>query len=148
MNAPVVAAYTDAYGVPQVPHNGYEVAWYVSTAAPGTGDNAVFAAHVTWNGVAVFYNLHLISVGAQIRLDGDDGTSLLYTVSDSFLVDQDDPNSVSVMRSTGYDSITLISCDGAFFNDGSFGDYTNRRVIRASLTEKYLASGAQPATSP
>jgi LPXTG-site transpeptidase (sortase) family protein len=148
VNAPVVAAYTDANGVPQVPHNGYQVAWYVSTAAPGTGDNAVFAAHVTWNGVAVFYNLHLINVGDQIRIDGNDGTRLVYSVTDSFLVDQNDPNSIQVMRSTGYDAITLISCDGAFFNDGRFGDYTNRRVIRAALTEKYLATEAQPANGP
>lgn len=148
VDAPVVPAYTDANGVPQVPYNGYDVAWYVSTAAPGTGDNAVFAAHVTWNGVAVFYNLHLLAVGAQIRLAGDDGTTLLYTVTDSFLVDQDDPNSIQVMRSTGYDAITLISCDGAFFPNGSFGDYTSRRVIRGSLTEKVLAPGAQPASGP
>ena len=144
VDAPVVAAYTDANGVPQVPHNGYDVAWYVSTARPGTGDNAVFAAHVTWNGVAVFYNLHLLAAGDQIRLDGDDGTMLLYTVTDSFLVDQNDPSSVLVMRPTGYDAITLISCDGSFFPNGSFGDYTNRRVIRGRLTEKHLASDAQP----
>jgi hypothetical protein len=61
-------------------------------------------------------------------------------------VNEDDLNAVLVMRPTGYDSITLISCDGSFFADGSFGDYTNRRVIRGSLTEKHLASGAQPAS--
>lgn len=148
VDAPVVAEYTDVFGVPQVPHSGYQVAWYVSTAAPGTGDNAVFAAHVTWNGVAVFYNLHSIQIGAQIRLDGDDGSTLVYTVTDSFLVNPDDPNSIQVMRSTGYDSITLISCDGAFFNDGSYGDYTNRRVVRGALTEKIMPSGAQPANGP
>jgi LPXTG-site transpeptidase (sortase) family protein len=148
VDAPVVAEYADANGVPGVPHNGWDVAWYAFTAAPGTGDNAVFAAHVTWNGAAVFYNLSSLAVGAQIKLEGDDGTTLLYTVTDSFLVNQDDPNSILVMRSTGYDSITLISCDGVFVNSGPFGDYTNRRVIRASLTEKYLASGAQPAASP
>ena len=112
VNAPVTAEYADAYGIPQVPHNGYDVGWYAFTAAPGSGDNAVFAAHVTWNGVAVFYNLHLLSAGSQITLIGDDGTTLVYIVTDSFLVSQDDPNSVQVMRPTGYDSITLISCDG------------------------------------
>ena len=71
-------------------------------------------------------------MGAGDRLDGDDGTKLLYTVTDSYLVNQDDPNSVLVMRPTGYDSITLISCDRAFYADGGFGDYTNRRVIRAA----------------
>jgi LPXTG-site transpeptidase (sortase) family protein len=148
VNAPVVAEYVDANGVPQVPHNGYDVAWYGFTAAPGSGDNAVFAAHVTWNGVAVFYNLHLLSVGSQITLLGDDGTTLLYTVTDTFLVNADDPKAVQVMSPTGYDSITLISCDGAFFNDGAFGDYTSRRVIRGALAEKHLASGTQPATGP
>ena len=44
-------------GARRCPHNGYDVGWYAFTAAPGSGDNAVFAAHVTWNGVAVFYNL-------------------------------------------------------------------------------------------
>lgn len=146
VNAPVVTEYVDANGVPQVPHNGYEVAWYAFSAGPGTGDNAVFAAHVTWNGVAVFYNLSQQGVGGQIWLEGDDGTKLLYTVTDSFLVNEDDPNAVAVMGPTGHDSITMISCDGTFFSDGAFGDYTSRRVIRASLTEKHLASAAQPAS--
>lgn len=141
INAPVTAEYTDARGIPQVPRNGWEVAWYAFSAQPGTGDNAVFAGHVTWNGVAVFYNLNNLGVGDQIRLEGDDGTTLLYTVTDAFLISPDDPNAVSVMRPTGYDSITLISCEGSFYSDGAFGDYTDRRVIRASLIEKQVASG-------
>ena len=43
VDAPVVELGLDKDGVPQVPLNGADVAWYNFSAKPGAGSNAVFA---------------------------------------------------------------------------------------------------------
>src|SRR5438876_8337720 len=137
VNAAVFPYGVDANRVPEVPLNADDVAWYNYSAAPGTGSNAVFAAHVTWNGRAVFYDLKDVQVGDSIILRGDDGTEIAYVISDSFVVDPNDPNALSVMAPTSADVITLITCDGSFYYTGDpvfNGDYTQRRVVRATLS--------------
>lgn len=135
VDAPVVVEGMDEQQVPLVPLNGYEVAWYDFTAQPGTPGNAVFAGHKTWAGEAVFHDLDQLQPGDTIRLRGeDDGVELVYTVTDSFTVREDDPNGVQVMFPSPLDIVTIITCDGTryYTGDSTFGhDYTERRVIRA-----------------
>ena len=135
VDAPVVTEGMDEENVPEVPLNGYEVAWYNFTAQPGTVGNAVFAGHKTWAGEAVFYDLDQLQLGDIVRLRGEnDGVELLYKVTDSFTVSEDDPNAVRVMFSSPLDIVTIITCDGAryYTGDPTFGhDYTERRVVRA-----------------
>jgi sortase A len=141
VDAPVQAFGLDDQQVPEVPTGpgqapGQIVAWYNFTAKPGTGSNAVFAGHVTWNGAAVFFSLTSLSAGDEIKLKGQDGTLLTYKISDMYDVDASDPNSVQVMGATTTDSLTIITCDGTFTNTGDpvFGGvYNNRLVIRAGL---------------
>ena len=149
VNAPVGEYGLDANQVPQVPLNGREVAWYNFSSEPGTGSNAVFAGHVTWSGRAVFYHLDELVAGDVIRLDGDDGTSLTYTVSQSFLVDPNDPGSVSVMSPTPSDAITIITCGGDPYYVGGVAryDYTHRLIVRGILTSVTVANpGNVPAS--
>jgi LPXTG-site transpeptidase (sortase) family protein len=137
VNANVFTYGVDAERVPEVPLNGEDVAWYDFSARPGTGSNAVFAGHVTWNGRAVFYDLDSVAVGDRIVLRGGDGTELVYVVSESYLVDPNDPTSISVMSPTDKDVITIITCSGTFYytDDPVFGgEYTQRRIIRASFS--------------
>jgi LPXTG-site transpeptidase (sortase) family protein len=136
VNASVFTYGLDANRVPEVPLNGSDVAWYNFSDRPGTGSNAVFAGHVTWGGSAVFYKLDEVQVGDQIALRGDNGVELTYTVSESFLVDPEDPNALSVMSPTDKDVITLITCGGSFYYTGDpvfNGDYTHRRIVRATF---------------
>lgn len=150
VNAGVFTYGLDANRIPQVPLNSHDVAWYDFSARPGTGGNAVFAGHVTWNGRAVFYNLDALQTGDQIKLIGQDGTQLLYTVSASYLVDPGDRAALSVMGQTQQDVITIITCGGTFFRttDPVFGgDYTNRRVVRASLSGVRAVAAAPAAAS-
>ena len=137
VDAPVNTFGLDANFVPQVPLNGREVAWYNWSAEPGTGSNAVLAGHVTWSGQAVFYHLDQLGAGDEILLRSPDGAELLYTVQDNFLVDPNDPDALSVMSPTEDDVITVITCGGEYFYTGGRfgGDYTNRRVVRASLSQ-------------
>lgn len=137
VDAEVVSEGVDANQIPKVPLNGYEVAWYNFSARPGTGSNAVFAGHVTWNGPAVFYNLDSMAVGDDIILHGQDGTEVRYKVSETYLVNPNDPASVGVMAPTPADMVTIITCGGTFYYTGDpvfGGDYTDRRIVRAVLT--------------
>lgn len=141
VNAGVFTYGLDANAIPEVPSNGWDVAWYNFSAAPGTGSNAVFAAHVTWNGPAVFYNLDALVPGDEIKLNGTDGTSVKYRVTQSFLVDPADPAALEVMYGTDEDMITIITCGGSpFYVGGSAGyDYTHRLVVRGELVEVHNA---------
>ena len=141
VNAPVEEFGLDAQAVPEVPtgdNAANVVAWYNFSAKPGIGSNAVFAGHVTWNGVAVFYNLASLTAGDEIVLTGQDDTKLKYTVSEVFSVDPTtDPHAKDVMLPTPNDVLTIITCGGDFIrnpNDHVFGgDYNHRLVVRAAL---------------
>jgi LPXTG-site transpeptidase (sortase) family protein len=142
VDAPVEAFGLDANQVPEVPTGpgqapGQIVAWYNFSAKPGTGSNAVFAGHVTWNGAAVFYHLTSVAVGDEIKLEGQDGSVLTYKISDIFDVDPSDPNSIQVMAASSTDEITIITCDGTTTHvGGTFGvEYNKRLVIRAGLQQ-------------
>ena len=154
VNAPVQAFGLDANEVPEVPTGpgqgpGQIVAWYNFTAQPGTGSNAVFAGHVTWNGAAVFYYLTSLAVGDEIKLVGQDGTVLSYKVSDVFDVDPNDPNAIQVMSGSSNDEITIITCDGTTtYIGGTFGvEYNKRLVIRAGLQQVTPGSAVAAAGS-
>jgi sortase A len=136
VDAPVSMFGVDDKLVPEVPYTATDVAWYDFSARPGTGGNAVFAGHVTWNGPAVFYDLDKLERGDEVRLQGYDGTRVVYRVSSVFQVDPDDPESVKVMWSTTQDVITIITCSGKFFETGDpilRGDYTHRLIVRGEL---------------
>lgn len=143
VDAQVVTYGLDAKSVPEVPTNGAEVAWYNFSARPGTGSNAVFAGHVTWNGHAVFWDLDRMAPGDDIYLEGTDGTKVSYKVSEVFLVDANDPNSLSVMGPTPSDTMTVITCGGDYFYVGGVAqyDYTHRLIVRATLTGIQPGSG-------
>ena len=148
VDAPVVTYGLDAEQVPEVPYNKYDVAWYDFSAKPGTGGNAVFAGHVTWDGQAVFYSLDQLAAGDDVFLEATDGTKVYYKVTEVFLIDPTDPNAC-VMGPSGADTMTIITCGGApFYIGGVFAyDYTHRLIVRAALTGvELVAASEDPAT--
>ena len=155
VEAPVETYGLDENSYPEVPNYQNSsnpagvVAWYDFSAQPGSGSNAVFAGHVTWNGRAVFYDLHELRPGDTILLAAQDGARLEYVVSDAFTMGADDPKAVEVMWPTPTDTITLITCSGTWIPDPSDtvagGEYTERLVVRATLVK--ISTGAPPAAS-
>lgn len=112
------------------------IAWYEFSARPGTGSNAVFAGHNSWFGDAVFTYLHELEPGDEIRLVDGAGAELVYSVTDVFSVDPNDPESLRVMHATDTDVITLITCGGDFVdtNDPVFGgEFSDRVIVRGDL---------------
>ena len=62
---------------------------------------------------------------------------MLYTITDVFSVDPEDPDSLQVMRATDQDVITLITCSGSFVDTGDpvfGGEFSARTIVRAGLT--------------
>ena len=150
VDAPVVPEGLDANQVPIVPLDNFEVAWYTFSAQPGTGSNAVFAGHVTWGGPGVFYYLNQLAPGDVVKLQADNGDQLIYTVTDSFMVDENDKDALTVMDPTSDDVVTIISCDGTRYYTGDpiYGhDYTGRRIVRAALTGEHVAAAVNAVSS-
>jgi sortase (surface protein transpeptidase) len=147
VDAPVIEMGLDDQGIPYVPYNGQDVAWYNFSSPPGAGSNAVFAGHINWEGAAgVFGNLGGLQPGATVRLVSEDGGEHVYEVFANFPVDPDDPASLKVMAPTPTDTITLISCGGTWVPDASEqfgGSYTNRIIVQARLMETALAVPAR-----
>jgi LPXTG-site transpeptidase (sortase) family protein len=133
---PATLSTAPAPEVPTGPDAASIVAWYDFSAKPGTTGNAIFAGHVTWFGSAVFINLESAAAGDVVKLIGQDGTEVDYTVSSVFQIDPNDPNALYLLHQTDTPVLTIITCGGTFVktDDPVFGgEYTNRVVLRADL---------------
>jgi len=140
VDAPVVKYGLDENRIPIVPTGpdaAQVVAWYDFSVKPGSGGNAVFAGHVTWNGQAVFYDLTSVQAGDMIKFRDNDGREIAYRVSSNASVDPNDPNALQMLYPTpNQDIVTIITCGGSFYNTGDpvfGGDYTNRIIVRGEL---------------
>ncbi len=115
-------------GVMQTPGGPDVVAWYDFSSPPDGGGNAVFAGHLDYAGYgpAVFWDLHELQAGDLIEVYMQDGTMVLYRVTEvrSFAADDDPSEAVS---SKGRPTITLITCDGSF--DSGLREYDERLVV-------------------
>src|SRR5215207_3573339 len=103
-------------GVMQDPTGPWVVAWYENLGAIGRAGNVVMAGHIDyWNvGPAVFYNLSTLEPGDEVVLSGDDGKTYPFAVE---WVRQYDSASLpleEVAGPTEGQSVTLITCGGAF----------------------------------
>lgn len=151
VNAPVITMGLEDGGIPEVPLNGQDIAWYNFSSMPGGGSNAVFAAHVTWGGApGVFANLNDLQPGDTISLISDDGREYTYEVFANFPVDPFDPESLNVMAPTATDTVTLITCGGSWLPDPSErfgGNYSNRTIVQARLMQPALMAPVPNAIS-
>lgn len=151
VDAPVIEMGLDDGGIPQVPLNGQDVAWYNFSSKPGGGSNAVFAGHINWAGAqGVFGRLGQLQSGDSIRLISKDGREYAYEVFGNFPVDPADPASLKVMAPTETDTITLITCGGTWIPDASErfgGNYTNRTIVQAKLMQPSVAAPVPAAIS-
>ena len=121
-------------GAMQDPTGPWVVAWYENLGSLGTAGNVVMAGHIDyWNvGPAVFYNLSTLEAGNEIVVTGDDGKTYPFAVE---WVRQYDSASIpleEVAGPTEEQSLTLITCGGAF--DYASGHYLQRTVVRANRT--------------
>jgi hypothetical protein len=126
-------------GAMQDPSGPWVVAWYENLGSLDTVGNVVMAGHIDyWNvGPAVFYNLSTLNAGDEIVVTGDDGKAYPFAVE---WIRQYDSSSIpldEVAGPTEEQSLTLITCGGAF--DYATGHYLQRTVVRANR-----ASASEP----
>jgi sortase (surface protein transpeptidase) len=90
------------------------------------------AGHIDyWNvGPSVFYNLATLVPGDAIVVSGKDGKQYPFTVDWIQQFDSDSIPLEEVAGPTDQQSLTLITCGGAF--DYVNGHYLQRTVVRAS----------------
>lgn len=119
-------------GSMQDPSGPWIVAWYENLGSLGRIGNVVMAGHIDyWNvGPSVFYNLATLVPGDQIVVSGKDGKQYPFTVDWIQQFDSDSIPLDEVTGSTDQQSLTLITCGGAF--DYVNGHYLQRTVVRAS----------------
>ena len=129
-------------GAMQDPTGPWVVGWYENLGALGRIGNIVMAGHIDyWNvGPSVFYNLSGLQPGAEIVVSGEDGKAYPYAVE---WVQQFDSTSMPLDDVTGPtegQSLTLITCGGAF--DYANGQYLQRTVVRANRSGPAQTVGA------
>lgn len=119
-------------GSMQDPSGPWEVAWYENLGSLGRPGNVVMAGHIDyWNvGPSVFYNLNLVQPGDEIVVTGDDGRTYDFTVKWNRQFDSTSMPLDEVTGPTDDQTLTLITCGGAF--DFVNGQYLQRTVVRAS----------------
>ncbi len=119
-------------GAMQDPSGPWVVAWYENLGALGTIGNVVMAGHIDyWNvGPAVFYNLSTLEQGAEIIVTGNDGKTYPFAVEWVREYDSASMPLDEVAGPTTDQSLTLITCGGAF--DYVNGLYLQRTVVRAN----------------
>jgi hypothetical protein len=127
-------------GAMQDPTGPWVVAWYENLGSLGTAGNVVMAGHIDyWNvGPAVFYNLSTLGAGDEIVVTGNDGKAYPFAVE---WVRQYDSASIpldEVAGPTEEQSLTLITCGGAF--DYANGHYLQRTVVRANRAGSNLVA--------
>jgi LPXTG-site transpeptidase (sortase) family protein len=115
-------------GVMGVPEDAWNVGWYHQLSEPGERTNVVMAGHRDWWGIGpvVFYDLGAVGPGDKIYLVNSDGEGFTYVVSESYSV-PGNANPGDIVSDTGAESLTLITCGGAF--NGS--EYLERQILHA-----------------
>lgn len=114
---PVRAAGLDDDGELEVPDET-EIGWYRYGASPGRAGATVLAAHVTWNrSVGPFFRLGDLAPGERVEVALDDGTTRIYEVIERTMYDKDSLPRERIWRTTGPETLVLITCGGDFNPD-------------------------------
>ena len=114
---PVRAVGLEEDGQLEVPDET-EVGWYRYGSSPGRAGATVLAAHVTWNDtVGPFHRLGSLDPGARIEVRLEDDTVRTYEVIERTMYDKDSLPRERIWRTTGDETLVLITCGGSFNPD-------------------------------
>ena len=120
-----------ADGVMENPTGPHSVAWYNFTALPNQPGNIVMAGHLDYVnvGAAVFYHLDELQPGDEILLNLENGDTATYRVTSVQAYDADEAPVDEIVGPTEVETVTLITCGGAF--NASTREYDERVIVRA-----------------
>ncbi|PVU84152.1 class F sortase [Cellulomonas sp. WB94] len=118
-------------GTMEVPPAGFPAGWYTGAPTPGELGPAVIAGHVDWTGPGVFYDLHTLVAGDEVRVERTDGSTAVFRVTkveeyrkSAFPTDE-------VYGDIAFAGLRLITCGGSF--NKRTGHYEDNIVAFAEL---------------
>ena len=95
-----------------------EIGWYRYGSSPGRPGATVLAAHVSWNGaIGPFNQLAGLDPGARVDVQLEDDTARTYEVVERAIYDKDELPRSRIWRTTGDETLVLITCGGSFNPD-------------------------------
>lgn len=135
VSAPLTPLGLDHKGRLETPSEFDTAGWWQGGPEPGEPGPAVIAGHVdSYTGPAVFYDLDQLSRGDEIRVHGEDSTTVRYTVD---RVEQHAKNAFptdDVYGDTPQPTLRLITCTGPF--NETQGHYQDNLIVYARLSSK------------
>ncbi len=118
----------------EVPAEDEKVGWYKFGPRPGALGPAVILGHVdSYQGPAVFFSLGQLTVGEQIMIDREDGSTATFVVTAVERYSQDDFPTTLVYGDIDYPGLRLITCSGRY--DRLSERYTHNLVVYARLAD-------------
>ena len=129
VDAAVVVIGTLPGGEMATPSNGYDAGWYDFSTPPGQPGNTMMTGHVDYDvGPAVFYRLRDLGPDDEVQVRLSSGETVVYRVTQTESYPRSSAPLDEIIGDTEEDTITLITCDGAF--DPSVRLYDHRLVVR------------------
>ncbi len=120
----------DAGGELVPPEDPAVAGWFSAGPAPGATGPAVLAGHVdSRDGPAVFFRLREVTVGSEVLVSREDGTTARFTVTQVDRYPKDAFPTTEVYSPTPGPELRLITCGGDF--DGVQRSYRDNVVVSA-----------------
>jgi sortase (surface protein transpeptidase) len=119
-------------GTVEVPSDWEVAGWYAPGPRPGDPGSAVILGHVdSKRGPAVFYRLHELRRGDEIRIGRADGSTARFAVDRVEQYPKDRFPTDEVYYPTLTPALRLVTCGGAF--DPTAGHYRSNLIVFATL---------------
>jgi hypothetical protein len=119
-------------GTLEVPPAGFPAGWFTDAPTPGERGPAVIAGHVDWAGSpGVFYDLRDVTVGDEITVQREDGSTAVFRVVETGQFAKDAFPTAAVYGDLDHAGLRLITCGGDF--DHAARSYLDNTVVFADL---------------
>ncbi|ASK61277.1 sortase [Virgibacillus phasianinus] len=117
-----------------VPEDYNNAGWYQSGAKPGEQGSAVIAGHVnTPEGEGIFWDLHKLEAGDEVKVTGKSGETRIFEVVDKKAFDLGEAPVEQIFGYTPRKMLNLITCTGEYNYD--IGTHNQRLVVYTELKE-------------
>ncbi|MBT2275676.1 class F sortase [Rhodococcus qingshengii] len=132
----------------EVPLDYAKPGWFKYGPTPGNTGSSVILGHVdSFDGPAVFYQLHALTPGDRVEVTLPDGTTTRFEVTRLATYPKEQFPAEEVYGEHGYSALQLVTCGGEF--DPATRSYESNVIAYTSLVETVSPSGettpAQPA---
>lgn len=132
VDAPVEGVGLQENGEMGVPKDYRNAGWYESGAKPGEQGSAVIAGHVnTPEGKGIFWDLHKLEVGDEVKISDKNGETRVFEVVDKKAFDLGEAPIDQIFGYTPRRMLNLITCTGKYNYDK--GTHEQRLVVYTEL---------------